>query len=234
MEDQKKIVVVAGATGRAGKCIVKEVISRGFQVRALVIPPFDPPEPPELKELGVTEFAEGDLTSVEALEKAVDGAQFLISGIGSRKPFSGKENDKIDNMGNQNLTRAAKAKGLEHIVVISSIGVGNSKMAVSSFLYRLSMGPILKAKGKSEEFIPTCGIDYTIIRPGGYSDKELSGELAFGEGGKITGRVRREHVAQACVDALITPAMKNRTFEVADASTVAEERRSLIIDDPRK
>ena len=227
MADEKKIAVVAGATGRAGRFIVKELLDGGYQVRALIIKPFDPPDPPGLKQEGV-ELVEADLTSLESLEKAMEGAHFAISAVGSKKPFSKKENDRIDNMGNQNLARAAKAKGLERIVVISSTGVGNSRDAVS-LLYRLPMSQVLKAKGKSEDFIRSCGVDYTIIRPGGYTDKEVSGEIAFGEGGKITGRVQREQIAKVCVDAIGNPAMKNRTFEVVDASSVAEERRSFII-----
>jgi len=227
MADEKKIVVVAGATGRLGRLIVKELLNRGYQVRAVIVKPFDPPEPPGLKQEGV-KLAEGDLTSVESLEKVMEGAHFAISAIGSKKPFSKKENEKIDNMGNQNLARAAKAKGLERIVVISSTGVGNSRDVVS-FMYRVPMGMILKAKGKAEDFIRSCGTDYTIIRPGGYTDKEVSGEIAFGEGGKFSGRVKREQIARVCVDAIANPAMKNRTFEVVDASTVAEERRPFII-----
>jgi uncharacterized protein YbjT (DUF2867 family) len=91
------------------------------------------------------------------------------------------------------------------------------------------MGPILKAKGKSEEFIRTLGIDYTIIRPGGYAGEALSGKTVFGEGGRFSGRVTREQIAQVCVDALTNPSMKNRTFEVVDASTVKEEKRPFII-----
>ncbi len=227
MTEEKKIVVVAGPTGRAGRLVVTELVKSGYKVRALTVPPFDPPEPEGLKGEGV-EFAQGDITSVASLAKVMQGADFMISAIGSRKPFSKKENDKIDNMGNQNLAQAAKAQGLKHIVVISSIGTGNSRNAIS-FMYRVMMGPILKAKAKSEDFIRSCGIRYTIIRPGGYSDKELSGAIAFGEGGKITGRIQRSQIASVCVDALTNPAMQNRTFEVVDASTVAEERRSFII-----
>ncbi len=169
-----------------------------------------------------------DLTSVESIEKALEGADYLISAIGSRKPFSGKENDKIDNMGNQNLTRAAKAKGLERVVVISSIGAGNSRKAVS-FMNKIFMGPILKAKQKSEKFISSFGMAYTIIRPGGYSQKELSGEIAFGEGGNFSGLIRREQIAKVCVDALTSSAMKNRTFEVIDAATVKDDRSDQFI-----
>ncbi len=227
MEGKKNIVVVAGATGRAGRCIVEEALEKGYQVRALLVKPFDPPQPPGLQREGV-ELCYGDLTSVESLEKAMEGAQFVISAIGSKKPFSKKENDKIDNMGNQNLARAAKTQSLQRLVIISSTGVGNSKEAVP-LLYRVLMGPILKAKGKSEDFIRNLGIDYTIIRPGGYAGQPLSGKTVFGEGGHFSGRVTREQIAAACVDALTNPSMKNRTFEVVDESTVKEEKRSFIV-----
>lgn len=227
MSDGGKTVVVAGATGRAGRCIVRELLNRGYAVRALIVPPFDPPDPPGLRSEGV-ELVAGDLTSVASLEKAVEGASFLISAIGSRKPFSKGENDRIDNMGNQNLARAARAKGLEKIVIISSVGAGNSRNALS-FMYKLMMSPILRAKEKSEAFIRSFGMTHIIIRPGGYGDKEVSGQIAFGEGGKITGRVTRAQIAKVCVDALASQAMNNRTFEVVDAATVAEDRRQFII-----
>jgi uncharacterized protein YbjT (DUF2867 family) len=222
-----KTVLVAGATGRAGRCIVNELMKRGYAVRALLVPPFDPPDPPGLRSQGV-EVVSGDLASVASLEKAMEGAAFLISAIGSKKPFSGKENDRIDNMGNQNLARAAKAKGLEKIVIISSVGAGNSRNALS-FMYKVMMSPILRAKEKSEAFIQSYGMTYTIIRPGGYGDKEVSGRIAFGEGGKITGRVTREQIAKVCVDALTNQVMNNRTFEVVDEATVAPERRQFIV-----
>ena len=116
MEGKKNIVVVAGATGRAGSCIVEEALKKGYQVRALLVKPFDPPQPPGLQKEGI-ELCDGDLTSVESLEKVMEGAQFVISAIGSKKPFSKKENDKIDNMGNQNLATAAKAQSIQRLVV---------------------------------------------------------------------------------------------------------------------
>ncbi len=232
MAEAQKKVIVAGATGRAGRAIVNELLKRGYSVRALIrahiVPPFDPPDQPGMRSRGV-EPAQGDLTSVASLEKALEGVHFLISAIGSKKPFSKAENDKIDNMGNQNLARAAKAKGLEKIVIISSVGAGNSRNALS-FVYKMLMSPILRAKEKSEAFIQSFGMTYTIIRPGGYGDKEASGRIAFGEGGKITGRITREQIAKVCVDALTNPAMNNRTFEVVDAATVAEDRRRFIIN----
>lgn len=221
----EKNVVVAGATGRAGRLVVQELQSRGYAVTALMVRPFDEPETAGLSKVA---FAEGDLSSVAALEKALDGAQYLISALGSKKPFSGSENDKVDNMGNQNLARAAQSKGLEHIVVISSIGAGNSRDAVS-WMYKWPMISVLRAKTRSEDFIRSCGISYTIIRPGGYTDTDIPDEVAFGEGGRITGRVKRSQIARVCVDALENPAMKNRTFEVVARAAVKEGREQFLI-----
>ena len=221
----EKKALVAGATGRLGRLVVQELLKRGYEVRALMVPSFDTAATAGLE--GV-EFVEGDLGSVPSLTKAMEGVQYLVSAIGSKKPFSGKENNKVDNMGNQNLARAARAMELRQIVVISSVGAGNSRDAVSC-MYKWPMLSVLKAKTRSEDFIQACGIDYTIIRPGGYTDKDISDEVVFGEGGKITGLVKRSQIARVCVDALENPAMKNRAFEVVAREAIKKGREQFII-----
>jgi len=224
MSDRK--VLVAGATGRAGRLIVQELLDRDYGVRALMVPPFDSPETSGLAGI---EFVDGDLASVPSLTKAMEGVQYVISALGSKKPFSGKENDKIDNMANQNLARAAKAMDLKQVVVITSIGAGNSRDAVSC-MYKWPMLSVLKAKTKAEEFIQSSGIDYTIIRPGGYTEKDIPDDIVFGEGGKITGLVKRSQIARVCVDALEKPVMKNRTFEVVARAAVKKGREQFVIE----
>ncbi len=219
------VVVVVGATGRTGRLIVEELVSRGFQVRAVVR---SVTGASFLRREGV-EVVEGDLTSVSSLSRVMEGAHYAISALGSKKPFSKRENYSVDNMGNQNVARAAQAQGIRHLVVVSSIGVGDSRRAIP-FFFRLLMGPVLRMKEKSEEFIRTCGIPYTIIRPGGLKDAGLSGGVVFGEGGKISGSVSRRQVAMVCVDALTKPSMKNRTLEVVDSSTLKEELRPFTIE----
>ena len=225
--EEKQTVVIAGATGRVGRLVIDEVLARGFKARAILVLPFDSPEQPEFSKKNV-EMVEGDLTSLESLEKAVDGADYLISAIGSRKPFNKKELDKIDNMGNQNLTRAAKAKGLKRVVIISSNGVGNSRWAIS-LMHKLSMTVILRAKERSEAFIQSFGMEYTLLRPGGYNEKDLSGEIVYGENGGLSGLIGRGGIAKTCADAITNPAMKNRTLEVMDKAKLKPEKDQYII-----
>ncbi|MCX5899752.1 MAG: SDR family oxidoreductase, partial [Proteobacteria bacterium] len=224
MEASKTIVAVAGATGRTGSLIVKELFQKGYRVRGVVR---SLARGAWIQDLG-GEIVEADITSPESVEHAVEGVDFLISALGSTKPFSPQEDNRVDNMGNQNLARAAKKKGIKHIVVVSSIGVGNSSSGLP-FLLRLLMGPVLRTKAKSEAAIISCGVGYTIIRPGALTDKAVSGNIAFGEGGKINGKVSRADIARVCVDGLSNQAMKNRVLEVVDAATVKEALRPFII-----
>ena len=92
------------------------------------------------------------------------------------------------------------------------------------------MRSVLKAKTKAEDFILSSGIDYTIIRPGGYTEKAIPDDIVFGEGGKITGLVKRSQIARVCVDALENPVMKNRTFEVVAKAAVKKGRDQFIIE----
>ena len=114
------------------------------------------------------------------------------------------------------------------MVVISSIGAGNSKEAMTC-IFRLMMGQVIKAKSRLEEEIIASGVDYTILRPGGYTNRPQSGKIALGEGGKISGLIQREQVAKVCIDAITEPSMVNRTFEVVDESKVKADRKQHII-----
>ncbi len=194
----------------------------------MIVPPFDPPNPEGFDKPGI-EVIEGSLSSVGANAELMQGADFLISAIGSTKPFNGSEYELVDVKGNKNLALAAKAAGIKQMVVISSVGAGDSKRALK-LIYRLMMGGVIKAKTRLEHAVKTAGIDYTIIRPGGYSQKELSGEAAIGEGGYIGGMINRKLVAKVCVDAIEKPAMKNRTFEVVDKASLKEDRHQYIIE----
>jgi uncharacterized protein YbjT (DUF2867 family) len=228
MEDKKPTVVVAGATGRAGRLIVDELLKRGIPVRAMIVRPFDAPTPPVLDREGI-EIVEGSLESPDMLDNVMNGADYVISAIGSTKMFSKATFEKIDVQGNQNLAVAAKKNGVKQIIIISTVGAGNSKYAMTT-IYRWMMLQIIAAKTKMEEIVKGIGIDYTFIRPGGYTEKEVSGGIAIGEGGKISGLVRRDQVAEICVDAVENPAMKNRTFEVVAKAKLKKDREQFLIE----
>lgn len=107
--------------------------------------------------------------------------------------------------------------------------MGDSNEALF-FFFRWLMLPVLKMKERSEAFVKTSGMDYTIIRPGGLSEKSLSGEVAFGMGGKISGFINRKDVARVCVEALTSEKMGRKVLEVVDRASVKETKKAFIVE----
>ena len=69
------MIVVTGATGHIGNVLVRELILRGKTVRALVLPD-DVLRP--LQELK-TDIFYGDVTDLESLKSAFDGAELVFT-----------------------------------------------------------------------------------------------------------------------------------------------------------
>ncbi|MFI7047978.1 NmrA family NAD(P)-binding protein [Streptosporangium sandarakinum] len=69
------VALVIGATGRQGGATARHLLSRGWQVRALV----RDPESPAARRLAGTELTVGDLGDLASLERAVRGVDAVFS-----------------------------------------------------------------------------------------------------------------------------------------------------------
>ncbi|MEX1363429.1 MAG: NAD-dependent epimerase/dehydratase family protein, partial [Nannocystaceae bacterium] len=65
-------VAITGATGHLGANLVRQLVERGDEVRALV----RRPDPPELRGLSLTQVR-GDVVTGEGLDELLDGAEQL-------------------------------------------------------------------------------------------------------------------------------------------------------------
>jgi uncharacterized protein YbjT (DUF2867 family) len=69
----------------------------------------------------------------------------------------------VDWIGQKKQFDAAKAAGVEHVVLISSMGGTDPE----NRLNKLGAGNILVWKRKAEQYLIDLGLTYTIIHPGG-------------------------------------------------------------------
>ena len=74
---------------------------------------------------------------------------------------------------------------------------------------------VVTAKRKGEGLLRSCGLGYTIVRPGALVE-EAGGykALVFDQGNRITQPVACADVADVCLKALHDPTARNKTFEV--------------------
>jgi nucleoside-diphosphate-sugar epimerase len=115
----------------------------------------------------------------------------------------------VDYVGTKNLVDVAKAKGIQHFVLISSLCVSRLFHPLNLFWL------ILVWKKQAEEYLQKSGLTYTIIRPGGLKNQDNEDGIVLSKADTLfEGSVPRIKVAQVAVESLFQPAAKNRIFEI--------------------
>jgi dihydroflavonol-4-reductase len=113
------MILVTGATGHIGNVLVRELLARGEQVRALVMPGEDRSP---LAGLAV-EIVEGDVLEPPSLEAAMRGVRVVyhLAGLISILPGPDPLLRRVNVGGTANVVRAARAAGVRRLVYTSSI-----------------------------------------------------------------------------------------------------------------
>ncbi|MBX9255104.1 SDR family oxidoreductase [Desmonostoc muscorum CCALA 125] len=196
---------VAGATGETGRRIVQELVARNIPVIALVrdIEKARGILSPE------AELVVGDVLQPETLTAALGDSTVVLVATGAKPSFDPTGPYKVDFEGTKNLVDAAKAKGIEHFVFVSSL-------CTSLLFHPLNLfWLILVWKKQAEEYIQKSGLTYTIVRPGGLKNEDNTDSIVMqGADTLFEGSLPRQKVAQVCVEALSEPAARNKVVEI--------------------
>ena len=227
-----KQVLVTGATGRTGSLVLKKLRQHSDQFQVIGFARSQS----KVKEIfGSTEgFFFGDITNQSSLEPALQGCYALViltSAVpkmkapplpGERPQFEYEPDampETVDYYGQKNQIDAAKKAGVEHIVLVGSMGGTNP----NNPLNQIGNGKILIWKRKAEQYLIDSGIDYTIIRAGGLVDLEGGvRQLLVGKNDTLLNNppegippsIPRADVAEVVVQALKEPDARNKAFDI--------------------
>lgn len=146
-------ILVTGGTGTLGRLVVSRLRKAGRDVRVLSRSAHESVD-------GV-EYVVGDVSTGEALDRAVSGVDIVIHCAGSGKG----DDDKA-----RNLVQAASVAGVKHLVFISVVGA--DRIPVVSGLDRTMFG-YFDAKRKAEQIVADSGLPYTTLRATQFHDLNL-------------------------------------------------------------
>ena len=190
-----KKVLVAGATGYLGKCIVNELKSRGYWVRVLI-------RKESQKKLfkDVDDFFVGEITMPKTLVSIAENIDWVFSTIGITRQKEDLTYMDVDYQGNVNLLYEAEKSGVEKFEYISAIN-GDKQRHLKIF----------EAKERFVNELKSSGLDYCIMRPNGFfSDMKDFLEMAkkgrvylFGDGQFKLNPIDGKDLAVVCVDKMI-------------------------------
>ncbi len=196
---------VAGATGETGRRIVQELIARNIPVIALVrdIEKARGILSPE------AELVVGDVLQPQSLNAALGDSTVLLVATGAKPSFDPTGPYKVDFEGTKNLVEAARAKGIEHFVLVSSL-------CTSQLFHPLNLfWLILVWKKQAEEYIQKSGLTYTIVRPGGLKNEDNTDAIVMQSADTLfDGSIPRQKVAQVAVEALFEADARNKIVEI--------------------
>lgn len=207
-------VFVAGATGKTGRHIVRQLIEADVPVTALV----RDLERGQTILPSSTKLVEGDVLKPATFESALSNCSVLICATGASPSLDPTGPYQVDYEGTKNLVDAAKKQGIEHFVLVSSL-------CVSKFLHPLNLfWLVLYWKKQAEKYIQASGIPFTIVRPGGLKEEDNSDNIVMSAADTLfEGSIPRPKVAQVCVAALSQPEAKSTIVEIV-ANPEAQEK----------
>jgi uncharacterized protein YbjT (DUF2867 family) len=242
-------VLVTGAGGRTGAIAFEKLANRpGFSPYGLVR---SDKAVKRLRKAGASkeQIIRSDIKSADALAKSmtelkIDALLICTSAVpiikkrslvtlligkllrrpGGRPEFRfSKEGtpEEVDYFGTVAQVDAAKQAGVQHCVIVSSMG-GTDR---ANFLNTIGVQPdgtggeILLWKRKAERYLVASGLPYTIVHPGGLIDEE-GGKRSIVAGindellKRKTRSIPRADVAEVCVQALTVLDARNTAFDI--------------------
>ena len=206
-------LTIVAATGGIGRQLVEQALAAGHDVTAVVRDPNKITAPVRVVQ---TDLSDADPT---ALERAVKGADAVLSGLGARTNAEAG----VAWRGTRALVDAARATGVRRIVVVSAAPIGTVPSPEvpnpprhdpgDGFFMRYLGAPFARTAfrthyadlARMEDVIRGSGLDWTVSRPPKLTDKPLTGRYRTALGRNIRGgfsisRADAAHQMLHCLD----------------------------------
>lgn len=171
MTDNKRTILVFGATGQQGGSVAAALLAAGWQVRALVRDPAAATAL-ALRDAGA-DVVQGAFADPSSLRAAMQG----VHGVFSVQPSSGQGaalglSDADEERFGKLIADLAVDSGVQHLVYTSTNAIGDEPTGMGHF----------DSKGRIEDHIRTLPITATIVRPAAFMEMLLMPGFGLDQG----------------------------------------------------
>ena len=208
----QRTIAITGASGKTGFRIAEELMAYGDRPRLLLRSESVIPET-----LSNAEQVRISLQDPSALDAALEGVNALVIATGARPSIDLLGPMRVDAWGVRSQVESCLRVGVSRVILVSSLCAGRWRHPLNLF------GLILVWKRIGEQALEQSGLDWTVIRPGGLSEREQSleeeGVYWTGPNQQEKDSIPRRLVARCCVEALNTPASIGKILEVTSSAS---------------
>ncbi|MET4058509.1 uncharacterized protein YbjT (DUF2867 family) [Arthrobacter sp. UYP6] len=146
----------------------------------------------------------GNAADPEVAARAVAGADAVVVTVGGAKGVS-RQRAAVT----ESVIGAMQKAGVHRLLVQSSLGAGDSGSQMPAplrLVMRTVLAKALADHNEQEAAVQSSGLDWSIVRPTGLTDKEPTGTwkaLETGDDGRMGGSIPRRDLA-ACMLGILT------------------------------
>ncbi|WP_103867388.1 NAD(P)-dependent oxidoreductase [Aquimarina sp. I32.4] len=199
-------VLVFGATGTIGKHLLEQLLQSGYAVTAFCR------NASKLSQFahGNLTIAEGDVLQLDTINKAMTDQDVVIIALGSGK----SRKSIVRSEGTKNIITAMKNNNIRRLICQTTLGAGDSNGNLNFFWKHIMFGWFLKGvfldHELQEQYVKNSRLDWTIVRPGSFTDGKKTGRYLHGfepNDTSITLKISRADVAD-----FIIKQIKDQTY----------------------
>ena len=165
-------LIVFGATGRVGEQIVKMGLENGHKITAVT----RNPSKIVMKNENLV-ISTSDVMNYQSVEDAISDHDAVICTLGDGTK------GKVRFPGTKNIVMAMEKLSIKRFICQSTIGAGDSRVNLN-LTWRFIFGSILKKAlldhNEQEAYVMDSKLNYTIVRPGGFTDGPLTKDIRHG------------------------------------------------------
>lgn len=202
-------IALFGATGGTGRQVVQQALAAGHEVSALV----RNPAKLELEHPNLRVVA-GDVLDPAQVAAALQGVSAAIVTLGK----TSANPEHVVSEGTRHIAEAMQAQGIRRLIVVTSLGIGDSRDQVPFFFKVLSktlLRRVMQDKEAQEAIVRACDLDWTIVRPGGLTDSSATGRYTVSTDPSIkAGQLSRADLAAFLLAQLHDTAYLRRTCAI--------------------
>lgn len=120
-----------------------------------------------------------------------------------------------NSQGNINVIDAAAAAGVRRFVLTTSIGCGDSAAVLDPFVKAFA-GKSIRAKNWAEKHLRATGLDWSIVRSGGMTNRPGRGGAIAVESPHVVGYINRTDLGDVVWQVLNSPRAAGRVYSAVD------------------
>ena len=170
-------ITIFGSTGSIGLHLVRQALDSGYSVTAFVRDPLKL----NIKHSNL-KMVQGDVLDLQSVENAIENQDAVLCSLGA-----GILNSTVRSIGTKNIIIAMEKKGVRRFICQTTLGVGDSWDNLNFYWKYIMFSGLLRLvyadHAGQEKYVKQSHLNWTIVRPGAFTDGDHTGEYRHGFSG---------------------------------------------------